>query len=223
MIAEQLREYITTNTGHAPHGNLIGRKTLMRMATDVQPARRRDDPPDGGASSLRGVGVAAADERVLQASAPTAPCRRCWRSPTRWRSASPTTRATGARCSSYVELHRRRRARTTFPLPTNYKRMLLTANVWRSSTTQHRRCKFIATPTTGCTAAASSAPTAGGEWTSSARQIAVVPILANGDQIRYFVPRQKLRCAGRLAATASEFQADLDTLPAGRTAAAAWA
>jgi hypothetical protein len=35
MSLEQLREYITTNSGHAPHGS-IGRKTLIRMAADVQ-------------------------------------------------------------------------------------------------------------------------------------------------------------------------------------------
>ena len=35
MNLEQLREYITTNSGHAPHGS-IGRKTLIRMAADVQ-------------------------------------------------------------------------------------------------------------------------------------------------------------------------------------------
>lgn len=35
MTLEQLREYITTNSGHAPHGS-IGRKTLVRMAGDVK-------------------------------------------------------------------------------------------------------------------------------------------------------------------------------------------
>lgn len=35
MDLAQLREFITTNSGHAPHGS-IGRKTLVRMAQDVQ-------------------------------------------------------------------------------------------------------------------------------------------------------------------------------------------
>jgi hypothetical protein len=35
MDIDQLREFITTNSGHAPHGS-IGRKTLIRMASDVQ-------------------------------------------------------------------------------------------------------------------------------------------------------------------------------------------
>lgn len=35
MDLAQLREFITTNSGHAPHGS-IGRKTLIRMAQDVQ-------------------------------------------------------------------------------------------------------------------------------------------------------------------------------------------
>jgi len=35
MSLEQLREFITTNTGHAPHGSL-NRKTLVRMATEAQ-------------------------------------------------------------------------------------------------------------------------------------------------------------------------------------------
>lgn len=35
MSLEQLRDFITTNTGHAPHGSL-NRKTLVRMATEAQ-------------------------------------------------------------------------------------------------------------------------------------------------------------------------------------------
>lgn len=35
MTIEQLRDYVTTNTGHAPHGTL-GKKTLIRMAMDAQ-------------------------------------------------------------------------------------------------------------------------------------------------------------------------------------------
>jgi hypothetical protein len=36
MTLEQLREYVTTNTGHAPHGSL-NRKTLTRMALGARP------------------------------------------------------------------------------------------------------------------------------------------------------------------------------------------
>ena len=36
MDLDQLREYIATNTGHAPHGSL-NRKTLTRMATECRP------------------------------------------------------------------------------------------------------------------------------------------------------------------------------------------
>jgi hypothetical protein len=35
MTLDQLRDFITTNTGHAPHGSL-NRKTLVRMATEAQ-------------------------------------------------------------------------------------------------------------------------------------------------------------------------------------------
>lgn len=35
MTSEQLADYITANTGHAPQGNL-SRKTLLRLATDVK-------------------------------------------------------------------------------------------------------------------------------------------------------------------------------------------
>ena len=35
MTTDQVREYITTNSGHAPHGT-ISRKTLVRMAMDLQ-------------------------------------------------------------------------------------------------------------------------------------------------------------------------------------------
>lgn len=38
MTLDQLREYITTNTGHAPAGTL-NRKTLVRMANDARPEK----------------------------------------------------------------------------------------------------------------------------------------------------------------------------------------
>jgi len=38
MTEEQIREYITTNTGHAPTGTL-NRKTLVRMAMDARPSK----------------------------------------------------------------------------------------------------------------------------------------------------------------------------------------
>jgi len=39
MSLDQLRAYITSTTGHAPHGSL-GRKTLLRMAQDAQTAQQ---------------------------------------------------------------------------------------------------------------------------------------------------------------------------------------
>jgi len=36
MSDEQLREFITTNTGQAPQGN-SSHKTLVRMATEARP------------------------------------------------------------------------------------------------------------------------------------------------------------------------------------------
>jgi hypothetical protein len=38
MTDEQLRDYITTNTGHAPHGS-VSRKTLLRMAASSRPEK----------------------------------------------------------------------------------------------------------------------------------------------------------------------------------------
>jgi len=35
MTTDQIRDYITTNSGHAPHGT-INRKTLVRMASDLK-------------------------------------------------------------------------------------------------------------------------------------------------------------------------------------------
>ena len=35
MTLDQLRDFVTTNTGHKPHGSL-NRKTLVRMATEAQ-------------------------------------------------------------------------------------------------------------------------------------------------------------------------------------------
>ena len=53
------------------------------------------DTAVGGEGCLRGGRRSAADSRCSPTSPATAPCRRCCRSPTRWRSASPTTPATG--------------------------------------------------------------------------------------------------------------------------------
>jgi hypothetical protein len=36
MSDKQLRDFITTNTGQAPQGN-VARRTLVRMATDAKP------------------------------------------------------------------------------------------------------------------------------------------------------------------------------------------
>lgn len=38
MSLDQIREYIATNTGHAPHGS-YNRKTLVRMAMDARPEK----------------------------------------------------------------------------------------------------------------------------------------------------------------------------------------
>ena len=38
MTDDQIRDFITTHTGHAPTGNLT-RKTLVRMATDARPSK----------------------------------------------------------------------------------------------------------------------------------------------------------------------------------------
>ena len=71
-------------------------------------------------------------------------------SPTRWRSASPTTRATGRLCStsmaSVAELATRcRRVR----FPADYQRMLLTTQVWRSISTNSPMTSSPI-PTNGC-------------------------------------------------------------------------
>jgi hypothetical protein len=99
MTDTQLKDYIASATGVRPIGN-PARRTLLRSAMDAQQkatvcARSRSSTTSAQWSACMHR------RRVLSpAPTPIAPCLRCWRSPTRWRSASPPTRATGTCCAS---------------------------------------------------------------------------------------------------------------------------
>ena len=108
---------------------------------------------------------------------------------------------------SYVELTGDG-IREDHPLPNNYKRMLLTANVWRASTPSSP-LKFIATPEDWLHRRMEQRTDSGGEWIILNDAIAVVPILADGDQIR-FSCLDKNCVALASGGYGEEFQADLD-------------
>jgi len=69
---------------------------------------------------------------------------------------------------------------TDFPLPANYKRMLLTANVWRSTDTQSPM-RFIADPDEWLQRRISNATGyGGGEWTTQGGNMVIWPALGIG-------------------------------------------
>ena len=99
--------------------------------------------------------------------------------------------------------------REDHPLPANYKRMLLSANVWRSSTPASP-LKFIATPEDWLHRRMENRSDSGGEWIILNNNIAVVPILSYGDRIRFSCLDKN--CVALASGGYGEtFLADLDT------------
>ena len=99
---------------------------------------------------------------------------------------------------------------TAFDLPANYKRMLLTSNVWRSSSTQ-TPMSFVPDLDEWLSRRADDWSTAHGEWTIYGGQIHFWPALAVGETALFRLPRQELRGAEPAAATAIVFLNDADT------------
>jgi len=99
--------------------------------------------------------------------------------------------------------------REDHPLPNSYKRMTLTANVWRVSTPASP-LKFIASPEDWLHRRMEQRTDSGGEWIILNNAIAVVPILASGDKIR-FSCLDKNCVSLASGGYGEEFQADLDT------------
>jgi hypothetical protein len=97
--------------------------------------------------------------------------------------------------------------REDHPLPNNYKRMLLTSQVYRASTPSSP-LRFIATPEEWLHRRLEQRFDSG-EWIILNDAIAVLPILANGDKI-WFSCLDKNCVALASGGYGEEFQADLD-------------
>jgi hypothetical protein len=74
--------------------------------------------------------------------------------------------------------------KTSFPLPANYKRMLLTANVWRSTQTQYPM-RFVPDTDEWLNRRAMNMYDSAGEWTMLGGEMLIAPILATGVSV-YF-------------------------------------
>jgi hypothetical protein len=73
---------------------------------------------------------------------------------------------------------------TTFPLPANYKRMLLTANVWRSTSTQ-QPMRFISDTDEWLQRRAAAQVDAWGEWTLLGDNMEIYPVMGVGVTARF--------------------------------------
>jgi hypothetical protein len=97
-----------------------------------------------------------------------------------------------------------------FNLPANYKRMLLTSNVWRSTSTQ-TPMRFVPDTETWLHRRADNASDgAEGEWTLRGGQILIYPALTVG-QIAYFAYLEKNCVALNSGGLGDSFMNDLDT------------
>jgi len=98
---------------------------------------------------------------------------------------------------------------TAFDLPTNYKRMLLTSNVWRSTSSQ-QPMRFIADTDEWMQRRAANWYDAWGEWTLLGEQILIQPVMGVGVTATFsYLDRYCVKpAAGGLSDT---FVADNDT------------
>jgi len=73
---------------------------------------------------------------------------------------------------------------TAFPLPPDYRRMLLTSQVWRSSSTQ-QPMRFVVNPDQWARRRAAAESDSRGEWTIYGRRIHIEPVMAAGTTARF--------------------------------------
>jgi hypothetical protein len=98
---------------------------------------------------------------------------------------------------------------TVYPLPADYKRMLLNTNLWRSTSTQ-RPMKFIDDPDDWLQRALANDNDAPGSWTKFGNDIHLRPGLSPGETIQ-FIYLEKNCVALTSGGFGDRFQADTDT------------
>jgi hypothetical protein len=106
------------------------------------------------------------------------PCRRCWRSPTRWRSASPTDLRDWTQLKKVQVFTGDGSRRPSTFLPT-IKRMLLTSEVWRS-TSALQPMTFVPDANDWMQRRALNRFSAWGEWTIIGNQMLIWPVMGVG-------------------------------------------
>jgi len=104
-------------------------------------------------------------------------------------------------------------AATAFDMPDNYKRMLLTANVWRSTSTVQPML-FVPDTDEWLNRRAYGWTSPWGEWTMLGGQMQIAPVLGVGSPA-YFAYLDKNCIALASGGFGDTFQADLDTYPLG--------
>jgi hypothetical protein len=99
--------------------------------------------------------------------------------------------------------------KTSFALPANYKRMLLTANVWRSTSTL-QPMRFIPDTDEWINRRSQAWYSAWGEWTMLGGQMQIAPVMGAGVTATFaYLDRNCVTLTS--SGTASAFAADTDT------------
>jgi hypothetical protein len=101
---------------------------------------------------------------------------------------------------------------TAFNLPADYKRMLLTSSLWRSTSTKQPMTFYPDTDEWLARRAENATDGAWGEWTLLGGQVLIEPVLPVGVTARFaYLDRNCIRLHGTPGANSDTFQNDDDT------------
>ena len=126
----------------------------------------------------------------------------------KWRSAFPTIRAIGPRLRRQ-QVYTGDGVTTAFNLPADFKRMLLTANVWASSDTG-APMRFIGDPDEWLQRRAANFFSGPGEWTMMGGQMLIEPPIPVGATARFaYLERNCIALAS--GGFGDRFQSDADS------------
>ena len=196
MTDEQLREFITSTTGHAPHGSVVQKDgcSEWRRARRPRAAHGHDGAVGGSGRSVR---------RPASCSRPTSIFSGITGNRTMQEMLALANEM--AQRIAYdtrewqllkkIQVFNGDGVTEGFIMPANFKRMLVTANVWRSTSALHPM-RYIPDIDDWMQRRALNRFSAWGEWTMMGGQMLIWPTLGPGITATFPYSRQELRGAG---------------------------